>query len=124
MKTNPLNIRVSNELFRGELKTTGKFKVFINQTYGVRAALKIIYTYITKYHLITVADIINRWAPPSENDTKSYILFVCDQAKLRPDSLVSSKTTFLSLIHAMALIESNTNLTNKCLLDAWNLTFV
>ena len=123
MKTNPLNIRKSKDLFLGELKTTGNFKVFINRKYGVRAAIKIIQTYIVKHHYDTIRKIIYHWAPSYENDTSAYIKFVSSHMKYDPDAVISSKALFLSLVHAMAIYESNINLTNKCLLDAYNLAF-
>ena len=122
MKTNPLNIRHSRELFLGELKSNSKFKVFVNRTYGVRAAFIIISNY-RKYGVFTVKDIITRWAPPTENKTSAYIDFVCTHAKFNSDSLINTQELFLKLVHAMAIYESNINLTNKCLLDAWNMAF-
>lgn len=50
----------------------GKFAVFINPTYGIRALAVTLETYASKYGLNTVDGIINRWAPPTENDTEAY----------------------------------------------------
>ena len=125
MKTNPLNIRKSKDIFLGELKSTGEFKVFISCTYGVRAAIKIIHHYITAHNCTSIRSIVSRWAPPTENDTEKYIKFVCQHCNLKSDDkLFFSKATFLNIIHAMAIYESNINLTNKCLLDAYNLAFI
>ena len=124
MKTNPLNIRSSKDIFLGELKSTGQFKVFINRTYGVRAAIKIISNYHLKYGIdFTIRSIVTRWAPPSENNTFNYINFVSSHMFVDPDSVLGSKTLFLKLIHAMAIFESNINLTQKCMDDAWNMVF-
>ena len=125
MKTNPLNIRKSKDIFLGELKSTGDFKVFINRTYGVRAAFKIISNYSLIHGIdFTVSNIIKRWAPPTENDTSSYINFVCDNRKiLTPSTQVSTMLQFMLLVQRMAVFESKIHLTNKCLLDAWKLAF-
>ena len=125
MKTNPLNIRKSNDIFLGELKSTGEFKVFINRTYGVRAAFKIISNYSIIHGIdFTVSNIIKRWAPPTENDTSSYIKFVCHNRKiLTPDTQISTMEQFMLLVQRMSVFESNIHLTNKCLFDAWNLAF-
>ena len=76
---NPLNIRHSANHWQGVLpeQNDKSFVQFINLDYGYRAAWKILQSY---YHLFceenrpfTVGNIIHRWAPPSENDTKSYL---------------------------------------------------
>lgn len=43
---------------------------------GIRALCKVLLSYQRKYGLKTIEAIINRWAPPVENDTKSYIASV------------------------------------------------
>ena len=127
MKTNPLNIRYSHEIFQGELANTGNFKTFINRTYGVRAAMKIINHYCQYHHCNTVSEIISRWAPLCENNTDKYIQFVTGNRNvLSPDTVIDPilhKDTFLFLIQRMAIYESNIHLTNKELLDAYKLAF-
>ncbi len=56
-----------------EQKGETRFCVFRSPEWGIRALVKIIQTYERKYSLDTVRGIINRWAPPVENDTGSYI---------------------------------------------------
>lgn len=73
---NPGNIRkVNGVTWQGQSDTQNdsEFVQFINATWGIRALARAINTYRNKYGLNTVAGIINRWAPPSENDTQSYI---------------------------------------------------
>ena len=76
---NPLNIRRNNIHWQGtrvEVKDKA-FVEFVNMTYGYRAAWRILFTYFYKYFKMNkpyiVADIINKWAPPTENNTKAYI---------------------------------------------------
>ena len=84
MKNNPLNIRKSSEKFLGEIESNNSFKDFSSKEFGYRAAFKILGTYIEKYKIDTLDKIITRWAPPNENDTKSYIKFVCDKTDFYP----------------------------------------
>jgi len=81
---NPLNIRkVPGTHWKGELPSIqggdggGSFVRFESMEWGIRAALCILATYKRKYNAICIEDIITRWAPPSENDTQSYIKNVC-----------------------------------------------
>lgn len=54
-----------------------EFCEFVTMTWGVRALLVTLRTYVVKHHLHTVREIITRWAPPSDgNNTEKYIEFV------------------------------------------------
>ena len=80
---NPLNIRFNaGNAWKGKvLPNTDKnntFEQFINLAYGYRAALSLLRTYIRKYGCNTVAKLITRWAPPTENNTNGYINHVCE----------------------------------------------
>lgn len=71
---NPLNIRHSKVTYTGEIPGPDKsFKRFAAMFWGYRAAFRVIQTYIRKYDRNTIRLIIERWAPPSENDTEAYI---------------------------------------------------
>lgn len=72
---NPLNIRKNDDRFRGEVRPSQDpdFKQFSEPGYGYRAGFMILHTYINKYGLDTIPDIINRWAPSHENPTNAYI---------------------------------------------------
>ena len=87
INNNPLNIRkvagtrwkgektLSNSPFKGE--NHNGFVHFESVAWGIRAACCLLRTYRDKYHLCCIRDIINRWAPPSENNTEQYIRNVC-----------------------------------------------
>lgn len=51
----------------------GRFAEFKDPTWGIRALATILITYQDKYHIQSITDIISRWAPNNENDTKAYI---------------------------------------------------
>lgn len=107
---NPLNIRISSNQWKGKAtpNTDGSFEQFVDMAYGYRAALATMRTYITKYGLRTVADIISRWAPPSENNTLAYIKHVCDYTGLTPDTAVArnDKDTLTKMAYGMSIIEN------------------
>lgn len=73
-KNNPANIR-SGSLWLGLSGNRKGFCEFETLECGVRALLYILHKYYYVYHLVSVTDILNRFAPPSENDTKSYISY-------------------------------------------------
>lgn len=75
---NPGNIRRNRAnkwqgLAPADRQTDPDFEVFVSPEYGIRALAVTLITYQDRHGLKTVEDIVNRWAPPSENDTRSYI---------------------------------------------------
>ncbi len=50
-----------------------RFCRFQSPEYGIRAIYKLLQTYQTKYGLNSVKAIINKYAPPNENNTTGYI---------------------------------------------------
>ena len=75
---NPLNIRRGNSKWQGmkPRQTDRDFCQFATIDYGYRAAFKLMQTYYEKYGVRSVADLIGRWAPPSENRTREYVAAV------------------------------------------------
>ena len=75
---NPANIRRGcNWKGLAKVQTDKEFCQFNTMTWGVRALLVTLRTYVVRHHLHTVREIITRWAPPSDgNNTESYIKFV------------------------------------------------
>lgn len=71
---NPLNIR-KGARWRGlrDFATDKEFCEFQTMAFGFRAAFRTLITYYTKHDCKTLIDIINRWAPPQENDTVAYL---------------------------------------------------
>ena len=120
---NPLNIRkVPGTHWRGEVEALPQrgsgegaarsFVRFSSLAYGLRAAFCILRTYRDKYKLVCIEDIITRWAPPTENDTRRYI---CDCCKLTgfggKERLIENN--WPRLVGAMARLESGMNLTEE-----------
>lgn len=71
---NPGNIEkgASWQGLRAE-QTDSRFAQFTDMKFGVRAAAKVFRNYQKLYSLRTVTQLINRWAPPVENDTGAYV---------------------------------------------------
>ena len=78
-RNNPYNIRdfPKNQWF-GRIGQTNGFVDFKSEVYATRAMLRILNTYVARYRLNFVSDILYRYAPLSENDTKRYIRILLD----------------------------------------------
>jgi len=97
---NPLNIRVSGDNWQGSNGDDGEFVTFETPEKGIRAAARILKNYRDKYGLKSVGQIITRWAPPSENNTASYIKNVAKKVGVSAsDDLLDYE--YQSLISAM-----------------------
>ena len=70
---NPMNIRISTDHWQGAVGDDGTFIKFVSPLMGIRAAARVLRTYRDEHGLNTIAGIVNRWAPPFENDTRGYI---------------------------------------------------
>ena len=108
---NPLNIRQSDEQFLGEIKGRDKsFKTFSSLTYGYRAGFVILGTYLSQ-GLNTIEKIIAHWAPPTENDTESYIAHVERWSGVLRNKVLtaSSGADFILIVAAMSFVENGQN---------------
>ena len=61
-----------------------RFIVFEAPEWGIRAIVRVLRTYYDKHGLRTVKGIINRWAPPVENDTEAYYVTVAKKLGVDP----------------------------------------
>lgn len=53
---------------------------------------------------LTVLQEIYKWAPPNENDTETYLTFVCRECKCDPDDALSSVSSY-AIAGVMAAME-------------------
>lgn len=108
---NPLNIRYNSaNKWQGKVanNTDGVFEQFVSMEYGYRAALYLIRKYITSDGLTTVSEIINKWAPTTENNTAGYIQRVCNSTGWTPAKTIDPYNVhdMADLVYAMALVEN------------------
>lgn len=122
---NPGNIRVSPEIFRGEI-IPGRdqtFKQFESMAYGYRAMFRILLNYRLKYGLRTIRTWINRWAPESENDTTAYIYTVVCGAGIQADKEVDTadKELMCRIVAAMSRVENGREADLSAIKEGWEL---
>ena len=115
---NPLNIRHSADRWQGarKVQTDPSFVQFKTMTYGYRAAWRTLQTYYERFCMqskpFTVRNIIERWAPPSENDTEAYIRTVLKlsgiggKENLLPPANASGYGRLSKLIGSMTVMEN------------------
>ena len=89
-------------------RTDASFCQFTDPSWGIRAIAKIMLTYADAYNLNTVQGVINRWAPPNENNTRAYVSSVAQSMGVAPaDQIdVHVDTVMCSLVKAIILHEN------------------
>ena len=76
--------------------------------YGYRAVFVLLDTYRSRYGLITIRQMLNRYAPPTENFTEGYVRFVADYSGVMPDEVVDTRSEkdMIPIVAAMSKIEN------------------
>lgn len=124
-----MNIRKGNS-WRGERhpQTDREFEEFESMEMGLRAGLKLIKNYQTKPLLLankanTIRKIINRWAPPTENNTNAYIKTVSKRTGLLPDEVVdwTDKAKIVAITEAMCFVECGACIDPEIISSAYDL---
>lgn len=91
--------------------------------YGYRAGLKLLRNYRKLNGCRTIADFINRWAPPVENNTSGYINRVCREMQV-PSSYVpdvNDRATMCAFAAAMSRVENGVPAVMADVVAGWNL---
>jgi len=104
---NPGNIDRNSIKWQGmaaDQSQDSRFVVFTSPEYGIRALGKLLLTYQSKYRLRTVRGIINRWAPPGENDTGAYVEAVAKAVGVDPNATIDLDTMAVMLPMVKAII--------------------
>ncbi len=99
-------------------QTDSAFVQFDDPVYGIRAMNKVLKTYARKYKLHTVRGIINRWAPPSENITSSYITDVANSLGVGPDEIIDVQARAADLSRAIIKHENGSMPYDVATIDA------
>ena len=107
---NPGNIRCSRVRYKGEVRPSRDpdFKEFSTMAYGYRAVFVLLDTYRSRYGLTTIRQMLNRYAPPTENFTEGYVRFVADYSGVMPDEVVDTRSEkdMIPIVAAMSKIEN------------------
>lgn len=119
---NPLNIRIGNQ-WRGKVPhpTDTEFEQFVSLFWGLRAAFVLLRRYIIRYHLTNLTEILHRWAPKSENDTRRYIEFVSGQTGIGALDEISfnDHERMIALVNAMILFENGMSVPSQEIENAY-----
>lgn len=88
--SNPGNIRqVRGVTWVGQsiVQADDAFVQFQSPVYGIRAIARILKSY-DREGIHTLAEAIDRWAPPNENNSSAYVSDVCQRCGVNPDTTV------------------------------------
>lgn len=109
---NPGNIRRSNVRYRGEKDSQDpSFKQFESMAWGYRAIFILLDTYRVKHGLTTLQSMLNRYAPPEENDTTEYVNFVSAKTRIADIATVDTRSEkqMIPIVAAIARMENGTD---------------
>ena len=109
---NPGNIRLGSFRYKGEKakSSDAAFRQFESMEWGYRAMFVLLHTYAVKHACHTLREIINRYAPPTENFTEAYIRCVANATHLSPDEPIATTdgATMTAIVAAMSAVENGT----------------
>lgn len=112
---NPMGImRVPGVTWAGQaqVQSDDRLVTFIGPGWGMRAGVKTLHTYQTKDNVKTMREAIQRWAPPTENNTEAYINDVCDRCSVGKDDVINFANVMPILVKAIIIHENG-----RCIYD-------
>lgn len=121
---NPGNIRLTGDRWRGQVLPPPDrgFVTFTEQKWGYRALFVVLEGYMLRHGLRTIRGIIGRYAPPTENSTRSYIRSVCRATGWGPDDpLDPCGRVMQDLARAITLVEGGKPADEKALREGYAL---
>ena len=122
---NPGNIRISKTKYLGEVQPSqdSSFKQFQSIDYGYRAMFVLLEHYYKARGLKTIRQIINRYAPASENNTEAYIQQVASICFRSADEEIdiTNKDEMVLLVSAMSRVENGRIANVDDVIRGWNL---
>ena len=122
---NPGNIRISKTTYKGEIVPSQDvaFKQFQSMEYGYRAMFVLIHYYYRSLGLKTVRQIISRYAPENENNTRAYISYVADAILRGPDSEIdlTNMDEMVLMVAAMSKVENGFPANIDEVIEGWKL---
>jgi hypothetical protein len=103
---NPGNLRATGDQWQGMIGTNQGFVVFQDIAYGIRA-LAIDLGGDIRQGLNTIEKLISEFAPPSENDTRAYIVAVSAAAGIAYNQILQPDgSTLLKIIRGIIRMEN------------------
>lgn len=122
---NPGNIRITKDKWQGlrKVQTDKSFFQFIEMRWGYRALMRTLQNYRKRHGCMTIEDFINRWAPPSENNTGNYISRVCREMQV-PNSYVpdvDDKDAMCAFAAAISQVENGVPAVMEDVVAGWEL---
>lgn len=81
----------TQEYNTGNIRTSAsnpEFRKYSTVEEGVADHQRLLRDYQSKHGLTTIKDVINRWAPPSENDTSNYVKFMSQKMGMNPNDTI------------------------------------
>ena len=122
---NPCNIRKSADVFVGEIVPSKDeaFKQFSTMAYGYRATFVILYNYQHRYGLDTIAKMIARFAPSSENHTEAYINAVAERSGVSANGRITATNgdVMMPIVAAMNFVENGVEANISDVEKGWKL---
>ena len=110
-RNNPLNVRYQRlNKWKVQIGQRKGFCEFSELEFGVRAAMYLVCRSYPQRGIMTYSEIINAYAPATENNTFAYVKFVCDNMGVFPFDtpyLNKQHVTIPLLIHIMSIYEGN-----------------
>lgn len=122
---NPGNLRLSKDKWKGlrPVQTDKDFFQFVDMPHGYRAMLITLQNYRRKHGCRTIAAMIKRYAPATENNTSGYLSRVCKDLQVpttyEPD--VSDKQVMCALAAAMSRVENGVPAVMRDIEAGWDL---
>lgn len=122
---NPGNLRRTKDRWKGlrPIQTDKEFFQFKDMAHGYRAMMITLQNYVRRHGCRTMAGIIKRYAPPTENNTQKYLAYVCNEMGVpttyEPD--VEDKATMCALVSAMSRMENGVDADPEEVEAGWKL---
>ncbi|MDE6139337.1 MAG: structural protein P5 [Alistipes sp.] len=122
---NPGNIRCSATRYLGEVRPSrdASFKQFATMAYGYRAMFVLLDTYARRYGLHSIRTMIERYAPPSENDTRRYSETVSRLSGIEADRHLDTRShdEMVAVVAAMSRVENGVAAVVEQVEQGWQL---
>lgn len=121
---NPGNIRISKTKYLGEITPSQDkaFRQFESMAWGYRAMFVLLDSY-RRNGYCTLRQMINRYAPPVENRTDTYIRFVVEKARVFADVEIDTQdpAEMIPIVSAMSQMENGVPADHQEVREGWEL---